>query len=337
MADYNTAVGISALGGNFTGNQNTASGAFALTLNTTGAANTASGVSAMQGNTTGSNNTAAGYVALANNSTGSYLTAMGAFALESSSTGGYDTALGAYALVSDTTGSGNSAFGYAGLRAVTTGSNNIGFGYQTLYSNSTGSNNIAMGYQGGYYVLNGSNNIEIGSLGEYADQNLIRIGTQDKQTKTFIAGVSGSQVTGSAVYVTSSGQLGVLASSERYKTAVMPMGANTGKLHQLRPVSFHLKTEPEGPVQYGLIAEQVDEVHPELVIRDARGKIQGVRYEELAPMLLNELQQQQARITAQTAEIRALKRKVAEFDELKQEMRNAVLEVRAGGGLAAQR
>jgi hypothetical protein len=88
--------------------------------------------------------------------------------------------------------------------------------------------------------------------------------------------------------VTSSGQLGVLASSERYKTAITPMGENTKKLEQLRPVSFHLKTDPKGAVQYGLIAEEVDKVYPELVIRDDTGKIQGVRYDELAPMLLNE-------------------------------------------------
>ena len=136
---------------------------------------------------------------------------------------------------------------------------------------------------------------------------MIRIGTQGTQTKTYVAGISDAQITGAAVYVTSSGRLGVLASSERYKTAITPMGANTEKLPLLRPVSFHLKSDPAGAVQYGLIAEEVDKVYPELVIRDDTGKIQGVRYDELAPMLLNEVQQQQATIRLQAAEIRDLK------------------------------
>src|SRR5580700_626913 len=96
----------------------------------------------------------------------------------------------------------------------------------------------------------------------------------------------------------SSGRLGVLASSERYKTSIKPIGS-TAKLEQLRPVTFHLKNDPQGAVQYGLIAEEVDQVYPELVIRDDAGKIQGVRYDELAPMLLNEMQQQQRKIEAQ--------------------------------------
>ncbi|HMD72505.1 MAG TPA: tail fiber domain-containing protein, partial [Steroidobacteraceae bacterium] len=134
---------------------------------------------------------------------------------------------------------------------------------------------------------------------------------------------SGSQVTGAAVYVTSLGQLGVLASSERYKTDITPIGATAGKLEQLRPVSFHLKTDPTGALQYGLIAEEVFKVFPELVIRDGSGKIQGVRYEELAPMLLSEVQQQQATISAQADEIRDLKQQqqdkfAAQSDQLNQ-------------------
>ena len=94
-----------------------------------------------------------------------------------------------------------------------------------------------------------------------------------------------------AVYVTSTGRLGVLASSERYKTAIAPIGDSTEKLRQLRPVSFHLKSDPKGAIQYGLIAEEVAKVYPELVIRGEKGRIEGVRYDELAPMLLNEMQQ----------------------------------------------
>ena len=208
-----------------------------------------------------------GFLALEGSTTGSYTTAVGAFSLQANTTGGYNTGFGAYSLIANTTGSGNTAFGYAGLRSMTSGSNNIGFGYQSLYLNSTGSNNIAMGYQGGYYPLSGSNLIEIGSKGAFADTDLIRIGTQGTQTKTYIAGISDAQITGAAVYVTSSGQLGVLASSERYKTSIASLGSDTEKLMELRPVRFHLKNDPKGAVQYGLIAEEVDKVYPELVIR----------------------------------------------------------------------
>jgi hypothetical protein len=287
--------------------------------NTTGNNNTSSGFDSLYSNTTGSDNATVGYLSLYSNVSGSYTTAVGSHALIANTTGGYNTGFGAYALVANTTGSGNTGFGYAGLRSMTTGSENTGFGYQSLYYDSTGSNNIALGYQSAYYVLTGSNDIEIGSAGSPGDNNVIRLGTEGTQKATYIAGISGSQVTGAAVYVTSSGQLGVLASSERYKTAIAPLGSDTDKLMQLRPVRFHLKTDPEGAVQYGLIAEEVNKVYPELVIRDASGKIQGVRYDELAPMLLNEWQKQQRTIAAQNLhtvaqdqEIRDLKKMVAE-------------------------
>jgi hypothetical protein len=261
----NAAFGYGALYSNSTGSSNTAVGGFAL-YNTTASDNTAFGYSALNTNTTGTGNTAAGYFALVANSTGSYnsafgfdalvsattggyTTAVGAYALEVNTTGGYDTAFAAYALSANTTGSNNTAFGYAALRSTTTGNNNVGFGFQSLYSGKTGSNNIAMGYQAGY-LTDGSNNIEIGTKGAIDDDSVIRIGTQGLQTGAYIAGVSSAQITGAAVYVSSSGQLGVLASSERYKTAIAPMGTDTEKLQQLRPVSFHLKNDPKGAVHY---------------------------------------------------------------------------------------
>jgi hypothetical protein len=121
---------------------------------------------------------------------------------------------------------------------------------------------------------------------------VIRIGTKGTHKGAYIVGIESTTVTGSAVYVTAAGELGVPASSERYKTAITPIGESTDKLQQLRPVSFHLKSDPGGAVQYGLVAEEVDQIYPELVIRDDQGRIQGVRYDELAPMLLNEVQQQ---------------------------------------------
>jgi len=160
---------------------------------------------------------------------------------------------------------------------------------------------VALGNSAGYNVT-GSFNIEIGSAGESADHNVIRIGTPGTQTAAYIAGISTTHLTGAAVYVNSSGQLGVLASSERYKTAITTMSDNSAKLEALRPVTFHLKNEPRGALQYGLIAEEVDKVYPDLVIRDETGKIQGVRYDELAPILLKEVQQQRRALQTERAE-----------------------------------
>jgi Chaperone of endosialidase len=127
----------------------------------------------------------------------------------------------------------------------------------------------------------------------------------------YLAGITTSRVTGAPVYVTSSGQLGLTPSSKRYKTAIAPMGSRTDKLAQLRPVSFHLKADPQWALQYGLIAEEVDKIYPDLVIRDADRTIQGVRYDELTPMLLNEVRQQQAKIAAQEKKIAVQEEKFA--------------------------
>jgi hypothetical protein len=184
---------------------------------------------------------------------------------------------------------------------------------------------------------------------------VIRIGTQVPtalQTKTFIAGIYNVPLTGNAVVVTSTGQLGVAAvSSERFKTAIAPMGSNTAKLQQLRPVTFKLKSDAKGTRQYGLIAEEVAKVYPELVIRDGSGRIDGVRYDELAPMLLNEVQQQQRINEAQAAEIRDLKaqqlatgaqqlrmqQQVAELKALNQATQVALRKLQAKDALVANR
>jgi hypothetical protein len=204
-------------------------------------------------------------------------------------------------------------------------------------NNTTGSNNIAEGYQAGYNLTTGSNDIDIGNVGVAGEDNTIRIGTKGTHKATVIAGIISSKITGSAVYVTTTGRLGVLASSERFKTAIAPMGSDTAKLGQLRPVTFHLKTDPQGALQYGLIAEEVAKVYPELVIRNESGRIDGVRYDELAPMLLNEAQRQQQKIAAQAAEIGDLKKQVAELNNLKQEMRSALTELKSKGQLVAKR
>jgi hypothetical protein len=205
----------------------------------------------------------------------------------------------------NTTGYYNAASGFSSLYSNTTGVYNTAFGADSLYSNTTGTGNTALGYLAGQYLTTGSNNIDIGNSGLAGESATIRIGASGSQTATYIAGISRTPLEGSQVVISKSGQLGVLASSERYKTAIASMGSNSAKLQQLRPVTFHLKTNPQGALQYGLIAEEVDKVYPDLVIRDDAGKIQGVRYDELAPMLLNEVQLQQKQLAAQSDTIAA--------------------------------
>jgi hypothetical protein len=179
-----------------------------------------------------------------------------------------------------------------------------------LTNNTSGANNIGIGFNGGI-SLSVSNNIDIGNEGVADEGDIIRTGTSGIQKHVYIAGISSSQITESAVYVTSAGKLGVLASSERYKISIASMGKDIERLQRLRPVTYHLETDPHGAVQYGLIAEEVAKVYPELVIHDQSGRINGIRYEELAPMLLNEVQQQHRQLLQQ-------QQKLAEVDQLQQ-------------------
>ncbi len=259
-------------------------------------------------------NTASGEDALYSDTSGSYNTATGFSSLFSNKTGDNNTAAGYQSLYYNATGSNNTASGHESLFTNTTGSDNTALGAGALRSAKTGNNNIALGYEAGYNLTTGSNNIEIGSKGLATDYNMIKIGVEGLQAKTFIAGIYKTSVSGSAVMVNSNGQLGVVVSSERFKTDIVPMGSHTAKLQALRPVKFHLKTDPHGAVQYGLIAEEVAQVYPELVIRDETGRIDGVRYDELAPMLLNEMQEQQKVVAAQSAKIADEERRAAARD-----------------------
>ena len=331
--EANTASGLAALSANISGSDNTASGYNALNANTTGNSNSAFGAGALGSNTTGSLNVAYGLEALAGATTGSYNTAIGADALLHGTSGSYNTAIGANALLNGTTGNYNTASGYEAMYDNTVGAQNIAYGLYALhgnskgnynaavggyalYSNTSGSSNIALGYKAGFYPTAGANNIHVGNLGAAGDTGVIKIGTQNTQKATSIAGIySTSPMTGgSVVVINSAGLLGVqTVSSERFKSDIMPMNKNTTRLEQLRPVSFHYKSDPHGPVQYGLIAEEVAKVYPELVTRDEHGDVNGVRYDELAPMLLNEMKlqnQKLQRLDAQDVEIRELRAEV---------------------------
>lgn len=316
----NVAVGYGALSGNTSGGGNTAVGFEALQQSISGGNNTATGTQALQTNTTGSLNVADGTGVLEKNTTGSNNTADGPNAMFFNETGSLNTATGNNALFLNTTGNSNTVSGDSAAYRNTSGSGNVALGESALYLNRTGGNNIALGAFAGYNIFEGYRNIDIGNVGANLDAGTIRIGTAGEHFATYIAGISNVHLTGSAVYVSSSGQLGVLASSERYKTAIEPMAQRTEKLNQLRPVTFHLKTDPKGDVQYGLIAEEVAKVYPELVIRDEQGQIQGVRYEELAPMLLNEMQKQSARL----AQLDDLKREVAELKRSNEQLQAIV-------------
>ena len=283
---YNTAAGTYALENN-NASQNSAMGYAALLKNTTATQNAAFGYQALTNNN-GGNNSAFGWEALTGNTTGIQNTSFGSSAMAFNTSGNSDVAVG-YGSLYHNNGDNNAASGWQSLNANTTGADNTAAGSSALFSNTTGSGNIALGFQAGFNLTTGSNNIDIGNVGVAGESNLIRIGTKGTHKGAVIAGISTFAVTGAAVYVTGTGRLGVLASSQRYKTAIAPIGDSTEKLRQLRPVSFHLKSDPKGAIQYGLIAEEVAKVYPELVIRNERGRIDGVRYDELAPMLLNEV------------------------------------------------
>jgi hypothetical protein len=270
-------------------NRNTAEGEDALFNLTSGLWNTAIGFQALTNDTTGSFNTAIGGSALPSNTDGWNNTATGAFALTKNTIGFENTATGVSALQENTTGRDNTATGFAAL-ANSTGTNNIAMGAYAGANLTTGTNNIAMGVFAGANLTTGSNNIDIGALGSHGESNTIRIGRQAIQYNTYIQGISGVAVIGSQVVVNPRGKLGVTISSARFKQDIKPMDKASEAILELKPVTFHYKKEvdPEGILQFGLVAEQVEKINPDLVARDAAGKPYTVRYEAVNAMLLNE-------------------------------------------------
>ncbi len=242
-------------------------------------------------NSTGFYSTAQGAYALFSTTIGNSNTANGIFSLYFNTIGSFNTGVGRGALYFSTTPSNNAAFGYQTLRNNTTGANNTGCGTQALLNNTTGSNNIGVGNGAGTNVTSGSNNIEIGSAGVSTDSGVIRIGTSGTQTSTYVAGIRGVAI-GSAVAVgiNSSGQLGTPTSSARFKENIQPMKEASESILKVEPVTFRYKHElsPESIREFGLIAEQVEKVNPDLIVRDAEGKPFSVRYEAVNAMLLNE-------------------------------------------------
>ena len=306
----NTFLGNDALASNTSGVGNTATGAQALKSNTVGNHNTATGDAALFSNRFGFDNTATGVDALYSNNFGNNNTANGQEALFSNTDGNFNTATGGQALELNTTGNYNTASGDSALFSNTTGSSNVALGFEASENISTGSNNIAIGSSAGINLTTGSNNIDIGNQGIAGESNAMRIGTQGTQTDTYIAGVWQSIVigTGSPVRVNSSGKLGTAPSSARFKEEIQPMDKASEAILELNPVTFRYKHEldPDGIPQFGLVAEEVEKVNPDLVARDSEGKPYTVRYEAVNAMLLNEFLKARRQIDAQQRQIEAL-------------------------------
>ena len=329
----NTAIGFDALFSNTTGDSNTATGSIALSSNTTGVRNTANGFAALNSNTTGERNTATGRAALTFNTIGNNNTADGHDALFLNDSGIRNTAAGSFALFFNTTGNNNAAAGYFSLYNNTTGNSNTSDGYAALMNNTTGAGNIALGNFAGANLTTGSNNIDIGNQGVVGEGSTIRIGAVGTQTATFVAGIMGKTVPMSVpVFVNANGQLGTTTSSERFKEDIKPIGKASEALLALKPVAFHYKKEidPAGTSQFGLVAEDVEKVNPDLVVRDERGKVYSVRYEAVNAMLLNEFLKEHSTVQELKAATAKQEAKVAKQEAMIAKQQNQIEAFTAG-------
>ena len=306
---FDTGIGYQALHLNTTGSNNAAFGSYTLASNTTGHNSSAFGYAALYHNTTGIQNDAFGDAALAFNTTGSGNAAFGTAALEKNTTGGSSSetggnaAFGNFALSTNTIGGGDAAFGFSALTALTTGNNNLGVGTAALQKLTTGSDNIAVGTGAGGNLSGGeTNNIYVGNSGIAGESNTIRIGFIGSMTAAYIAGISGeASPNGVDVLVNGAGQLGTVTSSRRFKHQIADMGDESDVLMKLRPVTFYYKPELDQTQarQYGLVAEEVAEVAPQLVVFDKNGTPEAVRYHFVNAMMLNEVQKQRQQIDEQ--------------------------------------
>ena len=323
----NTATGVSALQNNTNGGFNTANGDSALLDNTTGSDNTAIGTGALGANTAGNNNTASGFQALFNNIADDN-TAYGSQALLTNTTGLGNAAVGTQALSHNDNGSDNTAIGNFALFS-STGSSNTAIGHSALQNMASGDGNIALGFFAGNSLLTGSNNIYIGSPGAIANEsNTIRMGEAGTQTRAFIAGIRNVTTAGSAipVLIDTVGQLGTMSSSRRFKNDIHPMDKASEAILALKPVTFQYKSDATNTPQFGLIAEEVAEVNPNLVVRDEKDEIYTVRYDAVNAMLLNEFLKEHATVQELKKEIDALRSELKDQRSLIQRV-NAKVEL----------
>jgi hypothetical protein len=335
VGEENSAFGFQVLQRNTAGQKNTGIGANAMYMNKTGHGNTAVGERALYGNINANMNTAVGIAALYSNVSGQFNVAMGATALHDNTEGDYNVASGFMALFDNTTGRYNVATGMSALFRNTIGMYNTANGSNALSNNTRGwfntaegnsalynakgSRNVGIGNHAGYNITQGDDNIIIGAnqKGRIEDRGVIRIGSKAYQETTYIAGIRGV-TTGMAnavpVVIDSTGQLGTVVSSRRYKEDIQPMGSVSDRLLALRPVTFRYAQpfdDGSKPVQFGLVAEEVAAAFPELAVNGENGEPETVRYDLLAPLLLNELQKQHKIAASQDARIVALESQLA--------------------------
>jgi trimeric autotransporter adhesin len=269
--------------------------------------NTFLGDDALINNTTGLDNTAIGFQALYSNTSGGGNNAFGFGALFSSISGTRNLAVGSGALGDLTSGDSNVAVGNVALFQGVTVNLNTALGRRALFR-SQGDQNVGLGFWAGGNLSDGGNNIYVGSVGPVpigSESNTIRIGTQTAttvtaendthpmpaHTATFIAGIFGTTMPGGiGVVIDTNGRLGVKPSSMRFKDEIKPMDKASEAILALKPVTFRYKKEIDADrtPQFGLIAEEVEKVNPNLVARDDQGKPFTVRYEAVNAMLLNE-------------------------------------------------
>jgi len=268
------------------------------------------------GGSTGSRNSAFGSYALSSNTEGSVNSAFGSNTLASNTTGSFNTAAGYQALFSNTTGASNTADGYQVLFNNTVGSSNVAYGASALLSNTTGNQNIAIGVGALAQNMSGSANIVLGinaGWGITTADNVICIGPAilgaNVSDSCFIANIFGATSSGATVMVNSAGQLGTATSSRRFKDDIKLMDKASDALFALKPVTFRYKKEidPAGTSQFGLVAEEVEKVNPDLVVRDKEGKPYSVRYDQVNAMLLNEFLKEHSKMEHQEATISELK------------------------------
>src|SRR6266498_1594191 len=316
-ASFDTAVGAGALLSNSTGSDNNAVGAFAL-FNNNASFNNAVGHSALQANVGGVQNNAMGDLAMVNNTSGSRNTAIGDDALFENISGNNNTAVGDEALAANgnsgntavgaqasnfnTIGSGNTAVGFQALKFNLIGGGNTAVGSGALV-NATAGFNIAVGVGAGSAVTTATNVISIGSLGADSS-NTCFIGN--------IRGVTTDVADAIPVLIDSAGQLGTASSSQRFKKDIKPMETTSNSILGLQPVTFHYKSDKSNTPQFGLIAEEVAKVNPDLVVHDKNGQIYTVRYDAVNAMLLNEFLKEHRKVEDQQASIAELKSTVAQ-------------------------
>ena len=302
---FNTAIGFLSLRSNTAGSFNTGVGAGTLLANVgdsngAGSQNTATGAGTLLSNSTGADNTASGAFALFSNTTGSDNTANGTQALKSNTTGRDNTANGLNALLKNDTGDQNTANGVSALFSNTTGIHNTAIGYFAGLNQTTGGNNVALGFNAGGVQTTGSDNVYIGA-------NMF--GVAGESNACYIKSIFGqTTASGVPIFINSNNKLGTTTSSKRFKEDIKPMDKASEALFALNPVTFRYKKEVDATAtpQLGLVAEDVEKVNPDLVVRDQEGKPYSVRYEAVNAMLLNEFLKAHRKVQEQEATIARL-------------------------------